>query len=303
MGFHHDALLYADADEFLVGTVPFIRAGLEESQPILVAVPDVRTRLLVGELGTDAELVRFADMETLGANPMRIISAWRDFADASPGTSIRGIGEPIWKGRSEEEIVECQRHESLLNLAFANAAGFWLRCPYNTTALSDSILAEAEHSHPHVAAPDHERSREYLAPDVATGPFDGALADPPETAVELPFEVGDLSGVRHFADDQATAAGLSEASTHDLVMAVNELAGNSIRHGGGAGVLTTWLEPETIVCEVTDQGFIDDPLAGRVRPGISAGGRGLWLVSQVCDLVQIRSHRGGTAVRVHMRRV
>jgi hypothetical protein len=29
-------------------------------------------------------------------------------------------------------------------------------------------------------------------------------------------------------------------------------------------------------------------------------GRGLWLVNQLCDLVQIRSGPSGTTIRVHM---
>ena len=51
------------------------------------------------------------------------------------GRPMRGIGEPIWAERSPAELVECQRHESLLNVAFAGSAGFYLMCPYDTTSL------------------------------------------------------------------------------------------------------------------------------------------------------------------------
>jgi hypothetical protein len=44
--------------------------------------------------------------------------------------------------------VERQRHEALLNLAFAGAADFWLLCPYDTEALDGSVIDEAHHSHP-----------------------------------------------------------------------------------------------------------------------------------------------------------
>jgi hypothetical protein len=69
-----------------------------------------------------------ADMSAVGANPARIIPEWQDFADrcTEAGRTFRGIGEPIWDGRSAGELVECQRHEALLNFAFAHTAGFRL---------------------------------------------------------------------------------------------------------------------------------------------------------------------------------
>ena len=57
-----------------------------------------------------------------------------------------------------------------------------------------------------------------------------------------------------------------------------------------------------LVCQVQDSGYIDDPLAGRRRPTADAGGgHGLWLVHQVCDLVELRSAPGETVIRLHMR--
>jgi anti-sigma regulatory factor (Ser/Thr protein kinase) len=100
----------------------------------------------------------------------------------------------------------------------------------------------------------------------------------------------------------ADRAGFVPQRTQDLVLAVNELAGNSTRHGSGRGVLRVWREDEMLVCEVRDRGRIADPLAGRQRPDHeSEGGWGLWIVNQVCDLVQVRSGSDGTVVRAHMR--
>jgi anti-sigma regulatory factor (Ser/Thr protein kinase) len=88
------------------------------------------------------------------------------------------------------------------------------------------------------------------------------------------------------------------------VLAVHELATNSLRHGGGRGTLRVWREPGALICEVSDRGRIDQPLVGRERPlGGQIGGRGLWLVNQVCDLVQIRCFPTGNAVRLHVRLV
>ena len=51
------------------------------------------------------------------------------------GRLARGIGEPIWKGRSADELVECGRDEALINLAFAEGRGFTLMCPYDIGSL------------------------------------------------------------------------------------------------------------------------------------------------------------------------
>ena len=62
-----------------------------------------------------------------------------------------------------------------------------------------------------------------------------------------------------------------------------------------------WCEDDHLLAEVEDRGLIEEPLVGRLRPGISQeGGRGLWLANQLCDLVQIRSGAAGTTVRLHL---
>jgi anti-sigma regulatory factor (Ser/Thr protein kinase) len=117
-------------------------------------------------------------------------------------------------------------------------------------------------------------------------------------------DVSQLAVVRALVELRASEAGLTSARVGDVVLAVNELAANSLRHGAGHGTLRMWSEPGTLVCEVRDQGAIDEPLIGRVRPASQPdAGRGLWMVNQLCELVQIRtSHSTGTVVRVHVRR-
>jgi anti-sigma regulatory factor (Ser/Thr protein kinase) len=82
---------------------------------------------------------------------------------------------------------------------------------------------------------------------------------------------------------------------------VNEIASNSLLHGGGRGVLRVWRQGRRVVCEIRDRGRLDDPLADRDLPSPeSTVGRGLWIANQLCDLVQIRSFPTGTVVRLHM---
>jgi anti-sigma regulatory factor (Ser/Thr protein kinase) len=302
--FRHEALLYSGEEEFVEEASGFVRDGLEGGEPTLVVVCARKIELLRERLNGDADAVRFADMAAIGRNPAWIIPAWREFVDEHRDSRVplRGIGELVSVDRSPEALVECQRHESLLNLAFAGSPGLWLLCPYDTSGLPADVVAEARRSHPHVVrAGDTVASVAYHGLGRAAEPFDAPLPQPPEDAARFRFRLHDLPAVRHLVRLYAVRAGLRAERTGDLVLAVNELATNSVRHGGGSGMLTIWSTGSSLVCDVADRGRIADPLAGRVRPPAgSSRGQGLWIASQLCDLAQIRSHATGSIVRLHV---
>jgi anti-sigma regulatory factor (Ser/Thr protein kinase) len=304
--FRHEALLYAGLDGFLEETLPFLIGAAEAGEPTLVVVSAAKIARLRGELGARADRIVFADMSEVGTNPARIIPAWRAFVDehASSGRRLRGIGEPIWAQRSASELVECQRHEALLNLAFADAGDFWLLCPYDIDALDASVIEKAHHSHPTMVEPGGEReSTSYVDVDTVAAPFADPLPAPPPGAHETPFTADMLGAVRALVVAQAVDAGLVEPRISDLVLAVNEVTTNSVRYAGGHGVVRGWIEDDALICEVVDSGGVAEALAGRRRPPDGQmGGHGLWLVNQVCDLVQVRAFASGGVVRMHMRR-
>jgi anti-sigma regulatory factor (Ser/Thr protein kinase) len=127
------------------------------------------------------------------------------------------------------------------------------------------------------------------------------LVDAPADAACLTFERGPLRDVRALVARCAEDAGLAPERIADFVLAANEVATNSIVHGGGFGAVRVWHDDAALVCEVADAGHIEDPLAGRRRPsGETIGGRGLWIANRLCDLVQLRSSPSGTIVRLHM---
>jgi anti-sigma regulatory factor (Ser/Thr protein kinase) len=97
----------------------------------------------------------------------------------------------------------------------------------------------------------------------------------------------------------ARRCGLPDERVEVLELAASELATNSIRHGGGSGTVAMWLERGAVVVEFSDSGHVTEPLTGRLAPPLDAeGGRGVYLVNQFCDLVQLRSSPSGTTVRV-----
>jgi anti-sigma regulatory factor (Ser/Thr protein kinase) len=301
--FHHATLFYHGEDGFLDGTLPYITEAIAEEEPILVAVSRSRIELLEDVLGSHAEHVHFVDMHVLGGNPARIIPAWRDFLaeHAFEGRPVRGIGEPIWAGRSAAELSECRRHESLLNVAFDGGQAWRLLCPYDLDALGEDVIQAARDSHPYLAQDGATRICDVYQDAHGVDPFAGSLPLPRGALREFEFTSDRLGRLRRFVAQAATEASLSPGRTEDLVLAVNELATNSLRHGGGAGTLSTWREAGALLCEVRDAGHITEPLVGRVPPQPSLHtGRGLWVVNRLCDLVQIRSSHAGSVVRVHM---
>ena len=299
-GYRHEALFYRGDEEFLAGTVPLVRDTVAADAAVLVAVPRPRARALREALGRDGERVTFAEMEELGRNPGRIIGAWRDFVREHAGghTPPLGIGEPIWPERTEAELVECQRHETLLNLAFTPKTPWTLLCPYDADRLSPEVLEGARRNHPHlVECGETRRSDAYSRTIPGPEPLPEPAADP----VAMRFGRGELGLVREFLAERAATAGFERGRVADLVLAVDELATNSLRYARGEGLLRTWRDNGTLLVEVADEGHIADPLAGRDLPGPDeVGGRGLYLVNQLCDLVQLRSSPDGSVVRVHM---
>ncbi|HEY7830979.1 MAG TPA: sensor histidine kinase [Solirubrobacteraceae bacterium] len=303
-GYRHEAFFYAGSEQFIAGTLPFIHEALAANEPILVVLDETKIALLRQQLGADSERVLFADMAEVGINPARIIPAWEDFLDrhAAPGRRLWGIGEPIWAARTPAELAECQRHEALLNVAFSDPA-FSLLCPYDTLSLAPEVIAEARRNHPLLregALPI--ASIDYPGAEFLATPFDETLPEPPPGVPVVDFQANTLRDVRALVTADAIRAGLSDGRTADLLLAVNEVATNSLLHGGGRGTVCLWQESTALICEVRDEGRIEDPLVGRRRPTPgSVGGHGLWLANQLCELVQVRTFLTGSAVRLHMR--
>ena len=300
--FRHDAVFYRGERGFLPAVLPFVSAAVERDEPVLVAVLPAREQALRNELGPASKRVEFVDMQSAGRNPACIIPVWNDFVsrNSAGGKALNGVGEPIWPERTAPEIAECQRHESLLNLAFARAGSFALICPYDEAAPARGRPRGGAREPP-ACRRGRQASRQCLL--LRCGLHRRGRSQAARAAQRVhesrAFEGGDVTSVRHELTRWAIANGLDPARAADLGLAVHEAAVNSIRHGGGRGVLRWWRGDDSLVCEVEDAGELRDPLAGRSLPAPeSANGRGLWLINHLCDLVQLRQTPSGAVVRM-----
>jgi len=297
--FRHVCFFYRTEPDYATTVAGFLRAALAAGEAAFAAVPPAKAGLIRDALGPDARDVEFADMTTLGRNPARIIARVLTFIGGHAG-HVRYVGEPIWPARGAAELREATRHEALINLAFADADAEIL-CPYDIAELDPAVIADARRTHPLLLSSGrHRKSPEYAVSSHALPNRSLPLPVPTNGAMYHTYRT-DLSQVRALVLKHAREAGLTESRAIDLVLAVSEVAANTLRHTRSSGTLTLWHDQDEMICEVHDDGTITDPLAGRRRPAPdAAGGHGLWLVHQVCDLVELRSDASGTTIRMHM---
>ncbi|GAA2758792.1 sensor histidine kinase [Actinopolymorpha rutila] len=307
----HEALFYRDLPGLSAALLPRFADAFAADEPVAVVVRRSRTELLQGALGSDAGRVRWLDMARDGRNPTRLIpSVIGRFADEHHGRRVLVVGEPMWPERSRADYVAVVAHEALINVALADRE-LTVICPYEVSTLDPRVLQDAARTHPTVVThEDSWASLSYRDPVALAMSFLSDLPEPDCVPERLTFGAYELAQVRELVYAHAVLAGLGSSRRDDLVLAVNEVATNTLVHSGGPGVLRVWRETGRLVCEISDQGQVSDPLIGRHPTSPTArssrtptsqppGGHGLLLVNELCDLVQIAT-TSGTTVRMYM---
>ncbi|WP_433474086.1 anti-sigma factor RsbA family regulatory protein [Spirillospora sp. CA-142024] len=312
----HRLLPYAGVEEFLGGAVPFLRAGVEAGDRVLAVCGQGRELLLRDALGPAAADVEFTEAAGWYAHPSRTLADCLGDACAAArqGTRLRLLGEPVWAARPPLEVVEWQRAEAVLNIAF-RGTGAAIMCPY-AAALPASVVAAGRKTHPETV-----RGARTLPNPGFVNPWtycaqcdEEPLPPPPEDAETLTIERPDLYWLRAWVAECARSTPLPEEDRQRLLVAVTEVVTNALRHGEPPIVLRMWTDASqdaALVCEVTDTGrWAPDTGYGLVPPqpdggapgdGTAAGGRfGLWAVRLLCSIVQIRTGDAGTAVRLRL---
>jgi anti-sigma regulatory factor (Ser/Thr protein kinase) len=294
----HEALPYAGHEQFVSSVVTEVRDGLvRDERPILLAEQAKLDD--VGEaLGDDTGEVTMVATDEHGRNPSRIMTLLDGFRGGSDRRRVLGVAETVSMSRRAAALAEAQFAESVLNSTALQMWSMSVICPYDTGSLDETRLTEMRRSHPVIrgeadANPDYDER-------LASKLYGRSLPHPPAAAASLELHSRpQLNEMRDFVRTEATRYGIAEDRVDDLVLAVNEIGTNSVRHGGGRCTVRMWSDDGSAVCEVSDHGYLRNPLLGRFAPKPEApSGRGLWLSNHLCDLVQIRSSEAGTVVRL-----
>ncbi|MBW0117338.1 ATP-binding protein [Pseudonocardia abyssalis] len=294
-GVDHLAVPFAGAHDLAARLEPALGTALTAGDPVLAVLADPERDAVSALLGPDASRVDFADPVRVHAVPAFTVAVrWARLARQAVAGRVLVIGQHL---QLPDVGVE---HWARLDLAIDVAI----------EGLPITVLC---------ACPDSDPVIGVTHPQLLTadGPRPGpGYRPPPEALVEYPppppphlgpadtdvaFRMADLSAVRRRVAAAAASAGLDDDRADDLVLAVNELATNSVEHGPGAARLQLWATAGSVIAEVADRGRMNVPFPGLVRPSSSgARGRGLWLASELTDVLQVWSDDEGTVVRVRM---
>ncbi|MEU4547383.1 sensor histidine kinase [Nonomuraea dietziae] len=305
-GLIHHALIYGSDQEFLAATLPFCLDGLAAGDRVLAVTTPANIDLLTGALDTAATEVEFVEAGDWYHAPGRTLAAYGHYVDDHKRRHprVRVIGEPLWHGRTPAEQAEWTRYESVINAAFA-ASPAWIVCPYDERALPEQIVADARRTHPDLmSGPAWQASPAYTDPAAFAYATDHLPLSPAPagTAADFGFDA-DLHRMRQQLATRATGLGLGADQIDRLMVAVNEVATNAVEHGGGHGRIRIWTDGDIVVCDVTDPGHLDTVIPGYLPPDPTAPrGHGLWVVRQLCELLEIRTGQPGTQIRLHLSR-
>ena len=304
-GLLHTALTYRSTDELVGVLVPLVGKWLSGRDRVIVSSGPSRMHLLRCGLGADAELVRWCDTSRWVPHPARRLRAIHEIVEDDRRLGhgqVRFVGEHPFPSGMPELVTEWERFDAALNDALAGAP-LTVVCAFDLTTVPAPVLEHVAGAHPMLGVDPALPSSAYRRP----ADLPGVLSALPP----LPADVSHLGGqvsparARSLVRDALGGGGadaLASSAVDDLVVAVTELVTNAWQAGAGSIDVWCWQRRGEMGVQVDDDGpGLRAPLAGYQRPSPGApGGRGLWIVRQLVDLVEIAFDGTGTSVRARI---
>jgi anti-sigma regulatory factor (Ser/Thr protein kinase) len=293
--FSHGALIHDSDDQLLDTVVPFLLAGVNSGESAVVCCTPPTAGLLHSQLGQDPR-VTFLDYDATYSTPIGAIAAYQEIVDSyvSAGAHhVRVIGEATSEGCVDDR-VDWGRYEAVVNKALAQYPLSAI-CTYDKRVLSADVLAYGRLTHPMLVDRGRNTSNpDFVQPAVFLRRTARTRAEPEESAepeLEVPV-LSSLDDLRVQVEACLLGATHMTQEAADLVLAVNEMATNAVRHGEPPVTVRLWASADRLVCTVTDRGDgVSDPFTGFIWPGahgqMPVRGMGLWVARRLCDRVDL----------------
>jgi anti-sigma regulatory factor (Ser/Thr protein kinase) len=291
----HLAVPYSTPAELAERLAPQIDGVLAAGAPVLAVLGGPERSAVAATLGSGAARIEFADPERVHAVPAFTVAVrWARLARQAVAGRALVVGQHLDLPHLGPE--HWVRLDAAIDVAI-DGLPVRVLCPCRDD--EPSVLA----THPRLlTAGGPQPTPGYRPPPEVL--LDYPPPPPPDLGVsdlDVVFDAVELPRLRRRVAAAAAASGIDEDRVDDLVLAVNELATNSVEHGPGSGRLRLWLARGSVMAEVADRGRMDVPFPGLVRPKVSgARGRGLWLVSELTDVLQVWSGATGTVIRTQI---
>ncbi len=307
-GFVHTALLHRSTGELIELLVPVVCGWMARRDRVFVNLAPERLRALRAALGADSDRVRWSDTYQWAPHPGRRLRAVQELLEGEERHGcgrLRFVGECAFPPGPPELVAEWERLDAVMNDALCDTAATMV-CTYDASTVPEAVTDRVAWTHPFlgvdpvVANERHQSSLQFLAPPRSLAPL-------PEAATGIvgrpsPAEARSLVRRVLLGTSGGDGSQPPARAVEDLAVVVTELVTNAWQVGAQAVGVSCWRSGGEVGVQVDDDGpGLDDVLAGYRRPAADrTGGRGLWIVRQLADLVEIAPHGAGTSVRARI---
>jgi anti-sigma regulatory factor (Ser/Thr protein kinase) len=293
----HNALVYESNDEYLARAVPFLKAGIEAGEGVVVAHTKPGLAMMREALGPEAARVTFVDVSAAYTRPARTLAAYHEvYVEQLRKTpTLRAVAD-VQFGPDPDEWDQWTGYEAAFNRSFGHLPA-WVLCSYDANGTPDPVIEGVWQTHPEVVDGDSWNSSDrYEDPDQLLRRITPTPV--PLTGLRpIPFGRG-AEELREQLARELAADEISEARSLDLLLVATEIANNAMQHGSGIQEVRVGRARGRFVCEIVDrgQGF-DDPAAGYLAPreGIGAG---LWVARQLTWRIEFFHSPTGFTARI-----
>src|SRR4051794_7623126 len=226
----HNALVYESTDEYLARAVPFLQAGIEAGEGAVVAHTKPGLAMMREALGPEAAHATFIDVSAAYTRPARTLAAYHKIyvEQLRKTLTLRAVAD-VQFGPDPREWDLWTGYEAVFNRSFGHLPA-WVLCSYDANGTPDPIIEGVWRTHPEVVdGPTWRASERYEDPDRLLRRLTPAPEELPDLR-SIP-SAGDTEQLRERLAPELIAAGLGEARTLEMLLAVTEVATNALQHG------------------------------------------------------------------------
>jgi anti-sigma regulatory factor (Ser/Thr protein kinase) len=311
--FLHSAVLPDSDDDLVTALTTELRHSAHTCDQVLLVVSDHARALLT-------EPLRDLECDQQWADPaafyQRLGFAYEGFRrylaeQATQGRRVHVVAEPELAGDSASDPRPGRydaylAYEAVCNDTYA-PYGSPVTCIWDSRRHPARLLDGVRATHRHLLTPSGRQPSPRFQPADAflTGAHHLPMPPAPQHTDHdrTVTGVAELSGLRATLSAWAHEHRFAAEPADDLLVAVVEVVSNGLRHAVTPVRIRAWHQHDTLIVQCDDAAGLPVPAtAGYHRPGATdaaPGGRGLWLVRQLADVVLVDSVPGRTSVRLH----